>query len=307
MNPSAGWFPDPAGSPRLCYFDGHPSDEMSAVADGVHAAEGTAAWSKDGGGGDVTELVPDITQAAPTEMAWSEDDENAEDDESGHHPWREALAGATPVLFIVAMVTLVVAVVGFIWIEQNRHQHGSQTTAATPSTSLVNPTSTPPPTGTSTPTAAPAQPVLNGVYQVVLNASAATYQGSLNMQGGLVTKWFAFRPQCTSAGCVIHGVMLDDNNHTQAASDIETLNYVNDRWVEVPVPHSDLSPGCSEGTQQFELRPAQPDGTWVGSQTLMVTSNCPDKGSYAKAPITATWIGPVPAGLLGNDGGEPNH
>jgi len=224
-------------------------------------------------------------------LAWSVDDDT---DETSTN-WRGRLVWAGLAALVVAIAAALVLLVSTLF---GRHTTNNAQPQPVPSP----PTSTPPPTRTSTPAAAPAQPVLNGVYQVVLNASAATYQGSLNLKGGLETKWFAFQPQCTSGGCVIHGVMLDDNNHTQADSDILTLNYVDDRWVEVPVPHSDLLPGCSEGTQQLELRPAQPDGTWVGTQTLIITSNCPDRGSYAKAPITATWTGPVPAGLLGTGG-----
>jgi len=38
MNPSAGWFPDPAGSPRLCYFDGHRWTEHFAPMPPPYAA-----------------------------------------------------------------------------------------------------------------------------------------------------------------------------------------------------------------------------------------------------------------------------
>ncbi len=41
-----------------------------AVAAELHDSDSTAIWDRDDAGGDATEVVPDITQAAP-ELAWS--------------------------------------------------------------------------------------------------------------------------------------------------------------------------------------------------------------------------------------------
>jgi hypothetical protein len=265
-----------------------PSDDLSAFADGARAADGTTPWAANGAGGDETEVVPEITQAAPPELAWSAHLDGGIEPE--HHSWRDGWARAAPILFAAAVVAVVVAVVGWIWIEHDKRQNRS---AATPSTAPPTPVAASP---------APSMPVLDGVYQVILNAAAATSQGNVatpSLNSSTQVVWFAFRPHCTPAACVIHAVMLDDNNHAVAVRDTETLNYVNGHWVEIPVPMSDITPECPRGTRQLELRPAQPEGKWVGTDTLTVTSDCPYKGNTMEAPITATWVGPVPDGLLG--------
>jgi hypothetical protein len=124
----------------------------------AQAAEGTTAWNGDGAGGDATEVVPPITQAAPTELAWSAALDGRGEPE--RHSSREAWARAAPILFAAALVAVVVAVVGWIWIEHDKRQTSS---AATPSTSLVKTNWSSPPTPVVA-SPAPSMPVLDGVY-----------------------------------------------------------------------------------------------------------------------------------------------
>src|SRR6516164_9702426 len=93
-------------------------------------------------------------------LAWSVDDDT---DETSTN-WRGRLVWAGLAALVVAIAAALVLLVSTLF---GRHTTNNAQPQPVPSP----PTSTPPPTRTSTPAAAPAQPVLNGVYQVVLNAS----------------------------------------------------------------------------------------------------------------------------------------
>jgi hypothetical protein len=74
---------------------------------------------------DATTVLPPSTEAAP-ELAWSEDDGDADDAQ----PWREAWAGASIVVFIAALTAFAIAVVGWLSIQT----HHDAPVAPAPST-----------------------------------------------------------------------------------------------------------------------------------------------------------------------------
>lgn len=122
------------------------SDEMATFAETVEAESGTALWTKDGAAGDLTEIVVhDYPPTGETTMrAWSEypDEDYGEPLKapdplpSRRESWASALAGAAPVLFIVALVAFVLAVTGYIWIEHDRQQ-SEQSADSTASSSVI--------------------------------------------------------------------------------------------------------------------------------------------------------------------------
>lgn len=80
-----------------------PEDASAEVA---QAESETGLWPHDGAGGDETEIRP---------QAWAEDDPHDDDDESS---WSSALASVAPVLFLIALVTVTVAVGAWLWMSR---------------------------------------------------------------------------------------------------------------------------------------------------------------------------------------------
>jgi hypothetical protein len=114
-------------------------------------SDGTAAWDEDGAGGGETELVPPVTDAAPTGHAWSQDDET---DEPASHPW--PVAWATAGVLVLVAVTLV-AVAGLIGWATLRHK---ATTASAPARETTVIVQAPPAPSTSTVTVQAAPPAV---------------------------------------------------------------------------------------------------------------------------------------------------
>ncbi len=160
------------------------SDEMEG---GCQAAR-TGAWPDDGAGGCETEIVMQSAPQAQPELAWSTEPEDGvaceaqKPDPAFDYPpqypdtgaagtdasWRASLASAAPILFIVAVVALVAAGGGWIWVEHaNRPPSPSSSPTATlvpapaPSTVTAPPvtvTAAPPGPAPTPPTATPTTP-----------------------------------------------------------------------------------------------------------------------------------------------------
>ena len=97
-------------------------DDLFGV--GVDAGQGVvededAGVAQDGAGDGLTEVVVSgPTQVAAAELAWSDYGPDEDEDAS----WRSAFGSAAPILFTLAVVAVVAAVGGWIWL-QNRPQH----------------------------------------------------------------------------------------------------------------------------------------------------------------------------------------
>lgn len=250
----------------------------------------TAAGTTPGAGDAETELVPPPTTEAP-ELAWSLAGEIAE---IQRRSWPSVWGRAAIFVAIGVVIACVIGVTGWAMLRANRPAT-SATAAGAPASSGVM-AALPPSTATV------ARPVLEGAYEIVRDVAHATYQGNAPApkRAGILLSWWAFRSSCTPAACTASGVKLDDINHSipSAIHIDDKLRYADGQWSELPVLLPGEVPGwCNGVASQWELRP-QPDGTLVGTETLTITADCPAKGNVTITPITATRIGPVPAGLL---------
>lgn len=121
--------------------------ELRKLADQVEA--GTAAWDKDGAGGAETEIVvvDYPSTGVETVEAWSDADDEPEDDGS----WRGALSRAALPLFVLALIAFGAVVVGLL-VTQTRHEDNptpatAPTTQAAPTAPLPTASLPPIPTG----------------------------------------------------------------------------------------------------------------------------------------------------------------
>jgi len=106
--------------------------EAAEAAADDHTTGHTTASTGDGAGDGLTEVVVSgPTQVAAAELAWSDYGPDEDEDAS----WRSAFGSAAPILFTLAVVAVVAAVGGWIWL-QNRPQHDAppSPTAAVPDT-----------------------------------------------------------------------------------------------------------------------------------------------------------------------------
>lgn len=122
--------------------------------------------------------------------------------------------------------------------------------------------------------------------------------------------WWAFRSQCTSAGCVAAGTKLDPANHAVANNSRETatLRFIDDQWQAEMANRSNQRskcrieggtwvPGNDTEAHSLALQP-QPDGTLRGVLTnTVVTSECGLQGTVLQVPFTATRTGDAPTGV----------
>lgn len=104
------------------------------VKDSTETAKASE-WSGDGAEADETELVPPAVQAAaPT--AWEDYPETGSTTDLDYpRGWRDRLAKSSPVLFAIALVTVVIAIAGFLWIDHHQpvsHTVTTVTVAAPP-------------------------------------------------------------------------------------------------------------------------------------------------------------------------------
>jgi serine/threonine-protein kinase len=238
---------------------------------------------------DATTIVPPPTEAAP-ELAWSKDDGDADNAQPWHEAW-----GRTPIIvFIAALAAFAIAVVGWFSIRPHHNQH----VASLPSTMAA---AAPPPISTTPP--APTGPRLDGTYQIAYDDGATTYTGKAAppKRTGIETVWWAFHSSCTAAGCTASGVKLDNADHSVRMSRGDfistTLTYTGGQWVNGATSIPAHIPGCDTASTHWTLQP-QSDGTLSGVETVTIEGDCTSTGNGIATPITATRIGPVPAGVL---------
>jgi serine/threonine-protein kinase len=177
--------------------------------------------------------------------------------------------------------------------------------AGTTATHAANPTTSPSaapvaPTA-STPAAAPVP--LDGAYRLEVQRTKQTFDYTPDPQPPDVNTWWAFRSSCTPGPCAAVGVLLDDNDHTQAKSPgggPVVLDFRDGRWLSRPekstFPCIGLNgiAGTHATTQVLSLRP-QPQGDLAGEMTVTVQSNeCGQQGAVLRTPAVATRSGDVP-------------
>lgn len=267
--------------------------------------QGTSMWTKDGAGGDETEIVildyPD-TGLTP---AWSHYDDVTQarfpepDDESdvGYNrllerpavdgSWRGAFASASPLLLGLSVVALVAAVSGWMWME-HRRQHSSTDSAPSP---------------------APNGPVLDGIYEIASDNQHATINGTSRPFTD-VTRYWAFRSLCTSARCVATAAEVLDTNHQLPNYDHDHSVWLWKDGVWSEDPDHNTSP-CGNDKRQVTatmvrtLAP-KPDGTLRGIETDVSDINSPcAPGEVVKHPITAKRIGDTPKDVVADPADAP--
>jgi hypothetical protein len=254
---------------------------------------------------DETVIVPPPTQAAP-EHAWSLDDDDAELRPS----WRRAAAVAAAVVMVstaAAAATLLLGRPHGATPRDNQAKPFPTIATTTPAavSAIIPPTPTPPPI-----------PRLDGTYRIYNDWDHLTYRTKQTHAGGAIT-WtrgdgqaqtvvWAFATTCSAQNdCVATGVELDDTDH-QKVGTVDALKLVNGIWQDMTPAHIQID--CTLNgkvaakvwsTLGWSFEPL-PDGTLHGEFTESTDSDndCGSKGDTLVVPITATRLGPAPAGVL---------
>ena len=200
------------------------------------------------------------------------------------------------VLLGAAAAVLLVTVIGVVgYMSQPTRHTGSAPVASAPTTST------------------PAKPaaVLDGTYRFDYDYEKQTINGApYAIHTTDNTAWWAFRSSCGSTGCVATASQLDTNNHQVARTPAQSGGYrfVDGHWQSAPVERQLAQPRCLGGNGQvvagantvmltWSLEP-QPDGTLRGVKTgTALTNECGFQGQVAVAPVVATRVGDVPAGV----------
>lgn len=259
--------------------------QVGVMADELH--DETLAAVADGAGGDETEVVPPVTEAAP-ELAWSAEEDATE--VLAAHQWRSvwAIAGVG----VLCAIAAAVAVVGL------GVMRASQRSAEVHA---------PRRTSTAVPAAAPAPPTLDGTYQFEGHPAQNTYRLKTAppgpMDNKVIPSWWAFRSVCLPTGCAAHGVLLDKDDHQRfdPSNATKDLTFADGAWRDTNprITTNDCGNGKSETVVHWAwmLRP-QPDGTLRGTATNTITSDgCGFLGNTTIMPISATRVGDAPDGL----------
>jgi serine/threonine protein kinase, bacterial len=193
---------------------------------------------------------------------------------------------------ITAVLVAAIGVVGFV-------MRPTRNTAAVPPAGA--PASTPP-----RPTA-----VLDGTYRFDYDYEKQTINGApYAVHTSDNTSWWAFHSSCRSTLCVATATELDPKDHQVAHTPATSAEYrfVGGHWQSAPVQRQLGQPRClgTDGqvvagantvmlTWSFE---PQPDGTLRGEKTgTALTNECGVQGQVAVAPVVATRVGDVPAGV----------
>jgi hypothetical protein len=264
---------------------------------------------------DDTAAAPDpetevaLTRAAPeVPLAWSVDDGDDDetlpydgDDAEPEPLWTDADDSRYSRDTVRLFVGLIgVAVLGASWSVGMWVMHRENRPAPAPAEPAAL---GPPDVIVPSTTAAPVMqgPSLNGTYQMVFDASAATYFGKAAppKRVGIGTVWWAFKSSCNALGCTASGVKVDDTDHSRRAATglTDTFTFKDGQWVDIvrPVPSGIV--GCDAASIHWTLTP-RPDDALVGRETITVESGCTSAGNGVNTPFTMTRIGGVPAGLF---------
>ncbi len=206
---------------------------------------------------------------------------------------RNIVLGAATVLLIAGLLAL-----GFVI--------GRQTGTTAMQAARVT-TSESAPAGASTAGTPVAAPVpLEGTYRLEVRRTKQTFNYTSDPQAPDVDTWWAFRSSCTPNSCTAAGVLLDDNDHTQAKSpggEPVVLDFRDGRWqsrsdaTTFPCVRPNGAAAMHDTTQVLSLRP-QAKGGFEGEMTVAVQSNeCGQQGGVLRAPAVATRSGDVPAAV----------
>jgi serine/threonine protein kinase, bacterial len=206
---------------------------------------------------------------------------------------RNIVLGAAAVLLIAGLLAL-----GFVI---GRKTDTTARQAARLTTSESAPVGAP---AAGTPVAAPVP--LEGTYRLEVRRTKQTFNYTPDPQAPDVDTWWAFRSSCTPSSCTAAGVLLDDNDHTQAKSpggEPVVLDFRDGRWLSrsdattFPCVRPNGAEGVHDTTQVLSLRP-QPKGGFEGEMTVVVQSNeCGQQGGVLRVPAAATRSGDVPTAV----------
>jgi serine/threonine protein kinase, bacterial len=165
---------------------------------------------------------------------------------------------------------------------------------------------------TPAPSPPPRPPVmLDGTYRFDYDYEKQTINGApYAVHTSDTTSWWAFHSSCGSTGCVAAATQLDAKNPQVAHNPAESADYrfVDGHWQSAPVSRDLEQPRCLgpdgqvvTGTNTviltWSMEP-QPDGRLRGTKTgTALTNECGLQGQVALAPVVATRVGDVPAGV----------
>jgi serine/threonine protein kinase, bacterial len=166
---------------------------------------------------------------------------------------------------------------------------------------------------TSSPAGAPAPPVavFDGTYRLDYDYEKQTINGApYAVHTSDTASWWAFHSACRSTGCVAAATELDPKDHQAPHTPATSAEYrfVDGHWQSAPVQLKLGQPRCLGTDGQvvaatttvmltWTLTP-QPNGTLNGTKTgTALTDECGLQGQVAVAPVVATRVDPVPAGV----------
>ncbi len=159
----------------------------------------------------------------------------------------------------------------------------------------------------------PARPpaLLDGTYRFEYDYEKQTINGApyaIHTTDNI--GWWAFRSSCGSSGCVASATQLDTKNPQVARTPAQSAEYrfADGHWQSAPAARQLDQPRCLSANGQvaagvntvvlgWSFEP-QPDGGLRGTKTGIAVSNeCGFQGQVAVAPVVATRVGDVPAGV----------
>jgi serine/threonine protein kinase, bacterial len=153
--------------------------------------------------------------------------------------------------------------------------------------------------------------VLDGTYRFDYDYEKQTINGApYAIHTADNTAWWAFRTSCAPVGCVATGTQLDTKNPQVARTPAQPAEYrfVDGHWQSAPVqrqlaqprclgPNGQVVAGANVVVLSWSFEP-QPDGILRGTKTgTALTNECGVQGQVALAPVVATRVGDVPAGV----------
>lgn len=304
--------------PELARLDGvltkalakDPDDRFASCQEFADALSG-GAWSEDRSPEAYVDFVeyPDETPAEgqgeqPAKAAAHHAGEQLKSKPRSHR--RAAIVLASVVG--VALLVLLGVFAGIVVSQQGGKGATSKQAASQPS----HPAAAAPKTSAAAPTSSvaarpgPGQ-LLDGLYQVDLNRTQETFNGTTNPQPPDVTTWWAFRSSCTPAGCVADGIELDSKNHSVAskssAANPIVLDFSNGAWQSRPVnvrfacERQNRKAAQQDTKQVLRLQP-HGNGPFRGDMTVSVKSDeCGQQGAQIVIPAVVGRTGAVPPGV----------
>jgi serine/threonine-protein kinase len=207
---------------------------------------------------------------------------------------RRIVLGAAVVALIAALL-----VVGFL---VGRRRDINANLDAAPTTSAPTPAAAAPSGNPGTPPTP-----LDGTYRLEVKRTKQTFNFTPDPQPPDVITWWAFRSSCTPSACSAAGVLLDDNDHSQAKSpggEPVVLDYRDGRWLAraekgnfACVERNGVA-ATHAISQVLSLRPQAP-GQLNGEITVTVqTNDCGQQGAVVRSPAEATRTGDVASDVI---------